>query len=47
MAYEPKTKPTEVSVDKFIEELQQPQKKEDSYALVALFAEVTREEDKM
>ena len=47
MAYEPKTKPTEVSVDKFIEEIQQPQKKEDSYALVALFAEVTREEAKM
>lgn len=47
MAYEPKTKPTEVSVDKFIEVIQQPQKKEDSYALVALFAEVTREEAKM
>ena len=47
MAYEPKTKPTEVSVEKFIEEIQQPQKKEDSYALVALFAEVTREEAKM
>lgn len=47
MAYEPKTKPTEVSVDKFIEEIQQPQKKEDAYALVALFAEVTREEAKM
>lgn len=47
MAYEPKTKPTEVSVDKFIEEIQQPQKKEDAYALVALFAEVTGEEAKM
>lgn len=47
MAYEPKTKPTEVSVEKFIEEIQQPQKKEDAYALLALFAEVTGEEAKM
>ena len=47
MAYEPKTKPTEVSVEKFIEEIPQPQKKEDAYALVALFAEVTGEEAKM
>ena len=47
MAYEPKTKPTEVSVEKFIEEIQQPQKKEDAYALLALFGEVTGEEAKM
>ena len=47
MAYEPKTKPTEVSVEKFIEEIQQPKKKEDAYALLALFAEVTGEEAKM
>jgi hypothetical protein len=47
MAYEPKTKPTEVSVEEFIEEIQQPQKKEDAYALLALFAEVTGEEAKM
>ena len=47
MAYEPKTKPTEVSVEKFIEEIQQPQKKEDAYALLALFAEVTGEKAKM
>ena len=47
MAYEPKTKPTEVSVEKFIEEIQHPQKKEDAYALLALFAEVTGEEAKM
>ena len=47
MAYEPKTKPTEVSVQEFIEEIQQPQKKEDAYALLSLFAEVTGEEAKM
>ena len=47
MAYEPKTKPTEVSVEEFIEEIQQPQKKEDAYALLSLFAEVTGEEAKM
>ena len=47
MACEPKTKPTEVSVEKFIEEIQQPQKKEDAYALLALFGEVTGEEAKM
>ncbi|MFZ2760235.1 MAG: DUF1801 domain-containing protein, partial [Trichococcus flocculiformis] len=47
MAYEPKTKPTEVSVEKFIEEIQQPQKKEDAYALLALCGEVTGEEAKM
>ena len=47
MAYEPKTKPTEVSVQEFIEEIQQPQKKEDAYALLSLFAEVTGEEPKM
>ena len=47
MAYEPKTKPTEVSVQEFIEEIQQPQKKEDAYALLSLFAEVTGEEAEM
>ncbi|MFY9901345.1 MAG: DUF1801 domain-containing protein, partial [Trichococcus sp.] len=47
MAYEPKTKPTEVSVQEFIEEILQPQKKEDAYALLSLFAEVTGEEAKM
>ena len=47
MAYEPKTKPTEVSVEEFIEEIQHPQKKEDAYALLSLFAEVTGEEAKM
>lgn len=47
MAYEPKTKPTEVSVQEFIEEIQQPQKKEDAYALLSLFAEVTGAEAKM
>ena len=47
MAYEPKTKPTEVSVEKFIEEIQQPQKKEDAYALLALFGDWYGEEAKM
>ena len=47
MAYEPKTKPTEVSVQDFIEEIQQRQKKEDAYALLKLFAEVTGEKAKM
>lgn len=47
MAYEPKTKPTEVSVEEFIEKIQQPQKKEDAYALLKLFSEESGEEAKM
>ena len=47
MAYEQKTKPTDASVQAFIEQIEQPRKKEDAYALLDIFAEATGEEAKM
>lgn len=47
MAYEQKTKPTDASVQAFIEQIEQPRKKEDAYALLDIFAEATGEKAKM
>lgn len=41
MAYEQKTKPTETSVTKFIEQIESAKKKEDAYRLLDLFHEAT------
>jgi hypothetical protein len=41
MAYETKTKETDRSVTEFIEEIENPKKREDAYRLLDLFAETT------
>jgi len=45
--YEPKTKETNNSVIEFIEEIENPKKREDAYKLLDLFTEVTGYEAKM
>lgn len=47
MVYEQKTKQTDVAVQAFIEQIEQPQKKEDAYTLLSIFSEVTGMEAKM
>jgi len=47
MAYEQKMKQTDVAVQAFIEQIEQPQKKGDAYTLLSIFSEVTGEEAKM
>lgn len=45
--YEPKTKETNKSVIEFIEDIQNPKKREDAYKLLDIFTEVTGYEAKM
>ncbi|MET3193497.1 DUF1801 domain-containing protein [Bacillus sp. OAE603] len=45
--YEPKTKETNNSVIEFIEDVENPKKREDAYKLLDLFSEVTGYEAKM
>lgn len=42
-----KTKPTEVSVDKFIKAVPDKQKQEDSYVLIDMMRKMTKDEPKM
>ena len=41
MAYQSKTKETEDSVEAFLDRIESPRKREDSYRLLALFTETT------
>ncbi|ELK46505.1 DUF1801 domain-containing protein [Halobacillus sp. ACCC02827] len=47
MAYEQKTKPTEMDVDSFIDSVEQPRKREDARELVKIFEETTGYEARM
>ncbi|MCQ2009629.1 DUF1801 domain-containing protein [Sporolactobacillus sp. STSJ-5] len=47
MGYEPKTKETDNSVIEFIETVENPKKREDTYRLLNLFTETTGYEAKM
>lgn len=47
MAYEQKTKPTEMDVDSFIDSVEQPRKREDARELVEIFEETTGYEARM
>ncbi|HET9160996.1 MAG TPA: DUF1801 domain-containing protein, partial [Caulobacteraceae bacterium] len=47
MAYEAKTKPTKVSVEAFLEQVEPPVRREDGKALCALMAEVSGEAPRM
>ena len=47
MAYEAKTKVTEVAVDDFLETVEPPMRREDGKALCALMRQVTGEEPRM
>jgi hypothetical protein len=42
-----KTKPTKKSVEEFLNEIEDPKRKEDCYTLLGLMKEATREEPKM
>jgi len=44
---EPKTKPTDQSVDEFLKKVESPNKREDSYEILKLMKEVTQEEPRM
>jgi len=44
---EPKTKPTNQSVDEFLKKVENPSKREDSYQILELMKEVTQEEPRM
>ncbi|MCA0983125.1 DUF1801 domain-containing protein [Halobacillus yeomjeoni] len=47
MGYEPKTKPTDHSVEEFIENVNHEKKKEDAYRLLDIFTETSGYEAKM
>ncbi len=47
MAYEPKTKKNDGSIEAFLEEVQPDQKREDSKAIVAMMREITGDEGSM
>ena len=45
--YEPKTKPTDASVEEFLDKVENPKRREDSFEILKLMKEVTKEEPKM